>query len=566
MCVPNLDSIAALRLRLELEQQFEQVDRYRLAQDHFIIARDYERRGMDEMAGRMYEIAFEFWPESRFLRKTLLDRYMRTEEYKKALSLFREDDNLAELTAEEKRTISLIYLRLGNIAKAAEAVEALGEAKSDDEIYSLGLLYESIGDRARALGSFREFFNRNPRSAAMGTRIVRFNLGERKFAEAESLAVILRHAYPQNADVAALLGTVKHLQRDTAAAIKHFNEALAIDSLNEEALRTLAHIHLMRYEYTEAAAFYKRLIAQGEVGAIYRRGLALLLFHKKDFEESEKLLDTLISEKDNTDLPGRQELYLYRGLIYSQTNRRDKAAADMRSALAIDPKFEDAWKELCYIHILAKEADKAYEVVEEYAAAFPEAGSAWRFRGYVFNMQKRSEDAIAALRKAVEIDANDYFAWFELGNTLEKYRRREEAAEAFQAVLRIRPGDPVASNNLGYVWTEMGINLDSAKVLIEIALKKDPHNGAFLDSYAWVFYKMGDYEKALHYMNEALKQSDMKNEPIAYEHLGDIQFKRKDYAAAEKAYNRAIELKTEDAERIKGRLKEVRELMRKKER
>jgi len=561
---PGPEAVAAAQALAELEKKLETADRYSLAQDHFIIARDYERRGMQDMAEQMYEIAWDFWPKSQFLRKLLLDRYMQRNEHQRALALFTEDENLADLTTEEKRTISLIYLRLGNAAKAAEAVEALGDAKSDDEAYSLGLLYESMGEKGRALASFREFFSRNPRSAGMGIRLVQHNIGERRFAEAESLIVIMRHAYPNNAQVTALLGTVRHLQRDSLAAVKHFNEALALDSMNEEALRTLAHIYITNDKYSEATTYYRRLATLENTGVVYRRGLAFLLFHTKEYAEAEKMLDTLISEKDGKDLPGPQELHLYRGLLYSQTDRRDKAAAEMRAAIAIDSSYQDAWKELCFIHILAKERDKAHEAVEEYAAAFPQAGEPWRFRAYVLNLQERPDDAIVALRKAVEINPKDYFAWSELGNTLDGRKRRKEAAEAFQNVLRLRPGDATASNNLGYIWLEMDINIDSAKTLIEFALQKEPTNGAFLDSYAWAFYKKGDYEKALHYMNEALKQDDMQKEAIAFEHLGDIQFKLENYAAAEKAYRRAIELKTEDAARIKERLKEIKELMRKK--
>jgi tetratricopeptide (TPR) repeat protein len=110
-----------------------------------------------------------------------------------------------------------------------------------------------------------------------------------------------------------------------------------------------------------------------------------------------------------------------------------------------------------------------------------------------------------------------------------------------------------------------GVNLDGAKALILDALKEEPLNGAYLDSYAWVFYRMGDYEKALYYMNKAMEQikdddSDFKNDPVPYEHLGDILFKLKDYPGAEAAYKRSLELKTEDAERIKGRLAEIKEL------
>jgi tetratricopeptide (TPR) repeat protein len=538
----------------------DSADRYALAQDHFIMARGYEMRGAREEAFELYELAYRFWPHSPHLRKILADEYLQRNDYDMALALF-SGIAPADLTPDELRTLSLIYQRLGNIEKAVEAIEALRGERSDEEVYSLGLLYESMGRKGMALKSFREFFAGSPRSAGLGVKMVQFSVGEKQLADAESLAVILRGVYPDNAEVTAVLGTVKYLAKDTAAAIELFKEALKSDSLNEEALRTLAHISLVREQYPEAIAMYERLTAAGPVAHIYRRGLAILLYHAKEYAAAEKIFDVIVSEDDGKEIPGKPELHLYRGLLYSQTKRPDNAEKEFRAALALEPRYEDAWKELCYMRIIAKDKEKALRATEEYSAAFPNSASGWRLRGYALNMRDRHGEAVAALKRATEIDPADYFSWFEIGSILEKQKRINEAADAFRQVLRIHPGDAQAANYLGYMWAEAGIMLDSAKVLIEAALEKDPKNGAYLDSYAWVFYQMGDYEKALRYMNEALEQENVKDDPVPYEHIGDIYFKLGDYKAAEGAYNRSLALKTEEAKRIRERLAEIKKLM-----
>jgi tetratricopeptide (TPR) repeat protein len=435
---------------------------------------------------------------------------------------------------------------------------------SAEERYSLGLLYETAGRKSRALESYRKYFKGEGASAELGIKMVQFQISERKFAEAESLTVILRKAFPQNADVAALRGTIKYLARDTAAAVTRFHEALALDSLNEDALRTLAHISVVANRYEDAVSYYRRLTAQEAIGAPYRRGLAFLLFHIKEYEESERLLDTLIEERDGGDMPagimGFQELRLYRGMIYAKTDRKGKAAEEYAAAVAADPAFEDAWRELCFLHILAKDIDSALAVIDRYEAAFPKSANAWKFRGYAFNAGERREEAVSALRKAVALDSSDYFSWFELGSTLERLKRIDESADAFRAVLRVRPGDAPASNYLGYMWADADMMLDSAKLLIENALKKEPKNGAYLDSYAWVFYRLGDYEKAHQYMKEAMENHE-EDDPVIYEHLGDILFKLNDYGPAAEAYKRSLDLKSEAADRIKERLAEIKKLI-----
>jgi len=537
-------------------------ERYRLAQDHFIMARDYERRGMNDIALRLYEAAYDFLPGSPYLRKTLADIYIRAEEYGKALALFGEKPDIPKLTPDEIRTLSVIYLRVGDMAKAAEALEALGAEKSEEEVYSLALLYETGGQKEKSLQTFKDFFMGGAHTVDVGIKLVQFHIAERKLADAVNLALILRETFPENADAAALLGTARYLSRDTAEAIVRFQEALALDSLCEEALRSLAHIHVVKEQYPEAIAFYRRLAASEEFGPLYRRGLAFLLFNTDEFEDAELLLDTLINdEREDAFVPGKHELRLYRGLLYSKTNRREKAADEFRAAIAMDSSYEDAWKELCFLHILAKDYEAALAAADDYLAAFPNSGAGWRFRGYALNIGKKHDEAVLAFRKSVAADSLDYFSWFELGSTLERQKRVDEAADAFRHVLRIRRKDAPASNYLGYMWAEAGVMLDSARQLIEDALEKEPENGAYLDSYAWVYYQLGDYEKAHRYIKEAFAHAD--EDPVLYEHLGDILFKLDDYSSAETAYRRSLDLKSGEAGRIKERLAEIKKLMKK---
>ena len=53
------------------------------------------------------------------------------------------------------------------------------------------------------------------------------------------------------------------------------------------------------------------------------------------------------------------------------------------------------------------------------------------------------------------------------------------------------------------------------------ALKKEPENGAYLDSLGWVYYKKKDYKKAYKYITEALKY--MPEEKELQDHLDAVK-------------------------------------------
>ena len=83
--------------------------------------------------------------------------------------------------------------------------------------------------------------------------------------------------------------------------------------------------------------------------------------------------------------------------------------------------------------------------------------------------------------------------------------------------MKIEPENAGMQNFLGYLYADMGINLNDALILIKKALEKEPKNAAYLDSLGWVYFKMKDYKKAGKYLEEALKI--MPDEKEMLEHM-----------------------------------------------
>lgn len=102
------------------------------------------------------------------------------------------------------------------------------------------------------------------------------------------------------------------------------------------------------------------------------------------------------------------------------------------------------------------------------------------------------------------------------------------------------------------MWAEKGIRLDSAKVLLESALSKDPDNGAFLDSYAWIFFQQGSVERAYEYIVKAIVR--IHNDPVVFEHLGDILSRRNDSKNAIIAYEKCLEYNPDNSELVRKKI------------
>ncbi len=88
-----------------------------------------------------------------------------------------------------------------------------------------------------------------------------------------------------------------------------------------------------------------------------------------------------------------------------------------------------------------------------------------------------------------------------------------------------------ASNYLGFMWVDHDQNIEEGGDLIKKAMEIEPDNGAYLDSLGWYYYKTNHFDHALGQLQQAVEKLKPED-PVVYEHLGDIYLKLNDTAKA----------------------------------
>ncbi|NDB74688.1 MAG: tetratricopeptide repeat protein, partial [Verrucomicrobia bacterium] len=144
--------------------------------------------------------------------------------------------------------------------------------------------------------------------------------------------------------------------------------------------------------------------------------------------------------------------------------------------------------------------------------------------------------------------------YFQVGTAYERHKDFKQAEAYFRQSLSISPDFTEALNYLGYMWAERGENLSEARGMIEKALKLEPDNAAFLDSMAWVLFKLNQPKQALEYQLKALK---LQKEPDAtlHDHLGDIYLALKQPAKAREQWEQSLAIEPNDVvqQKLKGK-------------
>ena len=85
------------------------------------------------------------------------------------------------------------------------------------------------------------------------------------------------------------------------------------------------------------------------------------------------------------------------------------------------------------------------------------------------------------------------------------------------------PDNIAVLNNYAYYLSLDNRDLERALSMSGRTLEAEPLNATYLDTYAWILFRMKRYKEALGYMEKALRYLDSDN-PEIYEHYGDVLY------------------------------------------
>ena len=438
-------------------------------------------------------------------------------EKEKALELLLELRDLGnESNFEVLKDLSRVYLDLGEVDKARDLLEEASRIFGQDLYlqYKLGVLYFETGELEKAIGAFEKAVEINP-----------------GFSNAHlALATLLLD-----------VGRVEEAKRS-------YQNVLDTDPDNEDALKELSVLLFERGEYQEGAALLEPLHAEGKLDESGIIMLGRFYYKGGRTDEALEIFTSLLGKLDD-DLIIRRviaEIEIQRGHF------RD-AYRYLRKLIEDEPgNFSNYIGLLLVSYGLAGPADGADQTIEmpdeesaellDVAAEKVDSDSAEDnyLMGAVMRRAERTQEAERFLNRADELRPGERRTLFELATLYERQKRFDEALDMIVQLYEQDSSDATINNYYGYLLAEKGERLEFAEQLLEKALDKEPENGYFLDSLAWIRYKKGDFESAVEILIEALDR--VGDDPVIWEHLGRTYEELGRNRKALEAYERSLSI------------------------
>lgn len=225
--------------------------------------------------------------------------------------------------------------------------------------------------------------------------------------------------------------------------------------------------------------------------------------------------------------PDKELGYYVLGTVYYNNKIYDKAQEYYLDAIEKDSTSFITWYQLAITDMELKNNDALYQHTKTALRFYPEQPFFYLLNGIALVEMKNYEDAIKAFEKgrfmsadkSLTSDFDTYIAdaYHQLGNKAKTY-------EYYDRVLKNNPENVYVLNNYAYFLSMDGVRLDEALKMSAITIEKEPKNVTFLDTYAWILYKLERYKEAKKWMEKVFSY-DKNPQGINYEHYGDILYK-----------------------------------------
>lgn len=117
-----------------------------------------------------------------------------------------------------------------------------------------------------------------------------------------------------------------------------------------------------------------------------------------------------------------------------------------------------------------------------------------------------SQEVLAEVRKGLDYDGLRWLSslYCMLGDINYKNGHTRQGFQDYENSLYFLSDNPLTLNNFAYFLSEEDQDLEEAKQMSRKSLDLAGDNPTYLDTYAWILYKMGDYGDAMKYIQMAI--------------------------------------------------------------
>jgi tetratricopeptide (TPR) repeat protein len=492
----------------------EYQDALRLMQDAAIchaIAKDYTILGKLDLAIQNGKDAVRLNPENRNYHQTLAEIYLNAADLASATKEYEELVQIDPQYRDGWQSLAHVQ-QLVNPEKALQTYQQVIDRFGPDEdaYYQMAHIYTAMKKPDKAIIALRGLLDLDP----------------------------------GNFEVQKAIGDM-YLQQDSIeTALSIYNELAELHPQQIEIRGALAHAYLAAHDYDKAAGQFDIVLKKDSVSADdqIRFGQMFLSFIEKDSAVFPYALKMF--EKIQAAYPSDWRPYWFLGALYNLKQEDSTALTYFRKVTEMAKWNPDGWVSMASIYYDKNRFDEAVRVLTEAKRFVQDEFRVYFLLGISYQRLHQPIDAASVLEKAVQLNNKSVEALSALGMVYDEMKRFEDSDSTYERALRLDPKNHLLLNNFGYSLAERGLQLERALTMSKQAVTLQPTNQSYLDTYGWIYYRLGDYKEAEIYVHRAIELNSQS--AVINEHMGDIYFRLSEKENAIKFWQKALEFDPEN--------------------
>ncbi|MFC0875184.1 tetratricopeptide repeat protein [Saccharicrinis sp. FJH2] len=342
----------------------------------------------------------------------------------------------------------------------------------------------------------------------------------------------LKNEYPNQPRYHVLLGDAYIDGKEYKKALKEYNKAIAIDPDYGPVHMSLAGYYDILKEPEKSQ---QELVKAFESNSIpFENKLRILVQYMmqttKDSTKTENLVSLVNVMLDKH--PNEPDLHYYYGNFLLSQNQKEDALEQFKQVVELDPSRYETWLQIAGFYMDDQDWKKVIEMADHAIDAQPAMPQAYMYKGIAAFQEEDYKTALNSFLKGAVYspdDNKDMKGQFysNIGDAYYKLGESKNAFEYYDKALQLDDHNLLVLNNYSYYLSLEGHDLDKALEMSSKCVELEPKNSTYLDTYAWVYYKKGNYTMAKYFIEQAIDKLDQDNGEV-FEHYGDILFKSGD--------------------------------------
>ncbi len=445
--------------------------------------------------------------------------------------------------------LAKIYRSAGQNRATLNELETLLNYYPDDfdGLYMLADTYKDYGEFVKSNNTLDEILKlTGPDGPILLLKFKNFEalaLSDSAIAQLEAI----REVDPGNLEMLNLLGTYYARAGKEGQAKNILSEALQRNARDPQSLINLASLYLEEQKWDSAGTLFTNFMEDPLIEAEKKMNIARFLYSRAKDDpqniqlriETERVLD-VFTETETDFGPA----FTLAGEFYARIDQPKSALEMLEKANELLPQDEIAWRQRLQLLLSQKKYAEAVEVGLEADGEVPADAFIQFFVGSAYMLSDQNKKAEIWLEKATRAPARRPFKsilYSTLGDVRAGLGKQKESDDAYELALRYDPDNDNAMNNYAYNLSVRGESLERAKELALKAIEVAPENASYLDTVGWVYFKLGDYDRARRFIKASINTEEGSATAEVLEHLGDVYEKLEQPDEARKWWKQALE-------------------------